>query len=74
MADARVSMRIVVSYRLLEVVDIEHGEWCPRCLLPSAATVTLASQAVIGGVEGPLKLSTGVRCLEGHGWLRTEGP
>lgn len=62
---------VFVSYRLLEVVDVKPGEWCPRCLLPSAATVVLASQAVVAGVEGPLRLSTGVRCLDGHGWLHT---
>lgn len=62
---------VTINYRILEVVDIEPGEWCDRCLLPSAATITLASLAVIAGKERPLKLSTGIRCLEGHGWLTT---
>ena len=65
------AIRTVVVYRLLEVVEAVPGEWCDRCMLPSAATITLASQAVVAGVEGPLKLSTGVRCLDGHGWLQT---
>lgn len=61
---------VVVSYRVLEVLHVDPtAVWCDRCLLPSAATITLASQAVVAGVEGPLKLTTGVRCLEGHGWI-----
>lgn len=59
-----------IHYRILEAVDIEPGHWCDQCLLPSAAIITLASQAVIAGVEGPLKLSRGLRCGDGHGWIR----
>lgn len=63
---------VTVRYRILEAVHVDHGHWCPHCALPTAAIVTLASQAVIGQVEGPLKLSTGLRCLDGHGWLTTD--
>lgn len=56
---------VVVVYRLLEVVDVETGHWCHHCLLPSAAIITLASQ--IG--DGPLRLSRGIHCFEGHGWI-----
>lgn len=61
---------VPIVYRILEVLDVDHGHWCHHCLLPSAAIITLASQATIAGVDGPLKLTRGVRCLEGHGWLR----
>lgn len=64
---------VTIEYKLLEAVDVQHGEWCPHCALPSAAIVTLASQVAVDGVDQPLKLSTGVRCLEGHGWIRNNG-
>jgi len=60
-----------VTFRLLEVLDLEPGHWCPKCALPSACKITLASIAVIGAVEGPLRLSTGLRCSDG--WLPTGG-
>ena len=63
---------VVVTYRVFEVLDLEPGHWCDRCALPSAAIITLASQVVIGGREQPLRLSTGLRCLDGHGWLDTD--
>jgi hypothetical protein len=63
------AVRTVVVYRLLEVVDVEYGRWCTACALPSAAVITLASQATVAGIEGPLKLSQGLRCLDGHGWI-----
>ena len=62
--------RAVIVYQVLEVVDVEPGHWCHRCALPSAAAITLASQ--VG--DGPLRLSKGVRCLDGHGWLKTLVP
>lgn len=68
---AAATRTVLVTYKVLEALEVQHGEWCPHCLLPSAATIILASQVVIGAVEGPLKLSTGIRCLEGHGWLTT---
>lgn len=60
---------LTVTYRLLEVIDQDPGHWCPECALPSAMKLTLASIIVLGGVEQPLKLSTGLRCFDGHGWL-----
>lgn len=59
----------VMRYRLLELVELEPSHWCPRCALPSATRITLASIVQVGGVDGPLKLSTRLRCDEGHGWL-----
>lgn len=62
---------VTITYKLLEVVDVQYGEWCPQCALPSAATITLASLVAVDGVDGPLRFSTGVRCLDGHGWIKT---
>lgn len=59
-----------IRYRVLEVLDIDPGHWCNQCALPSAAIITIASQAIVAGVEGPLKLSTGLRCTD-HGWIAT---
>jgi hypothetical protein len=66
---AATSGTLIVSYRVLEAVDVEPGHWCPHCALPSACKIILASQIQIGAVLGPLKLSTGLRCTDGHGWL-----
>lgn len=62
-----------VRYHLLEVVELDPGHWCPRCLLPSALRITLASIVQVGGVTGPLTLSTRLRCDDGHGWLPLPG-
>lgn len=59
----------VVTYRVLEAVAVEPGHWCPECALPSADKITLASQMQIGQTLQPLKLSTRLRCAEGHGWI-----
>lgn len=61
---------VTVTLLSLEVLDIEPGHWCDRCALPSAAIITLASQVAIGGREQPLRLSRGLRCLDGHGWIQ----
>lgn len=63
------AVRTAIVHRVLEIVDVEHGHWCHRCALPSAAIITLASETTIGAVTGPLKLSRGLRCLDGHGWI-----
>lgn len=62
MADARVNVSIILC--TLEVLDIQPGAWCPHCLLPSASTIILASRRS----DGPLQLSTGVRCHDCHRW------
>lgn len=55
----------VSVFVLLEVVNVEHGHWCPTCQLPSAGMITLASQ-VRGG---PMRLSTRLRCFDEERWL-----
>lgn len=67
---ATVGGMLLVRYHVLEVLDNEPGHWCPHCALPSACKIILVSQVQIGAAVGPLKLSTGLRCTEGHGWLR----
>lgn len=59
----------VLTYHVLELVDAEHGHWCPQCALPSASKITLASQIKVGHVLGALRLSTRLRCDDGHGWF-----
>lgn len=67
------TLPVTLIYRLLEVVDVDHGHWCPRCLLPSAVRITLASIIECNGVTGPLTMSTRLRCSDGHGWLPDAG-
>lgn len=62
MADARASVSIVVTS--IEVVEITPGAWCPHCALPSASTIVLASLRS----DGPMQLSTGVRCQDCRRW------
>lgn len=49
MADPRVRVTLVAI--TTELVAVEHGLWCDRCLLPSAARVTLARSISTGGMN-----------------------
>ena len=58
MADRRVHVNLVAI--VSEIVEIEHGVWCDRCLLPAAARIIVATTKSTGEAH----LSTLVRCYE----------
>lgn len=70
--DVRTGIQVLMRYRVFDVIHVEHGHWCNRCMLPSAVLVWIVSQVSIGGVEQPMRLSQGLRCQDCGTWGRPD--
>lgn len=52
-----------IVFELIELIHAEPGIWCNTCMLPSAVTITLASQ-----IRGQaMRLTTRTRCEDCEG-------